>query len=99
MVEVGAPRLFPDGERTRVRPAGHRHAIAAPLLRSMSAGGATEETPPWIQLGAGSLGSKIARHLARAGRAPGAVIDRARLSPHNAARHALVPSPGSMQMT
>jgi hypothetical protein len=99
LVEIGAPQLLPDGERTRVRPAGHRHAIAAPLLRSMSGGEATEQTPHWIQLGAGSLGSKIAVHLARAGRAPRTVIDRASLSPHNSARHALVPSPGSMQMT
>ena len=99
LVEIGAPRLFPNGERTPVRPAGHRHAIAAPLLRRMSENRVTEESPPWIQLGAGSLGSKIALHLARAGRAPSAVIDRASLSPHNAARHALVPSLGAMQMT
>lgn len=99
LVEIGAPRLFPEGDRTRVRPAGHRHAITAPLLRSMSGGDTVEETPPWIQVGAGSLGSKIALHLARAGLAPSAVIDRASLSPHNAARHALVPSPGTMQIS
>ncbi|MEW5704387.1 MAG: Mov34/MPN/PAD-1 family protein [Pseudomonadota bacterium] len=99
LVEIGAPRLFPEGDRTRVRPAGHRHAIAAPLLRSMSGGDTAEETQPWIQVGAGSLGSKIALHLARSGWAPSAVVDRASLSPHNAARHALVPSPGTMQIS
>lgn len=42
-------------------------------------------------LGCGSLGSKIALHLARSGNAPNKVIDRKYLSPHNAARHALCP--------
>jgi hypothetical protein len=54
-------------------------------------------SPPWALLGAGSLGSKIALHLARAGQAPISVIDRAYLSPHNAARHALVPAPGRLE--
>jgi hypothetical protein len=98
LTEIDAPRLFPEGDRTQVRPAGHHHAIAAPLLRRMSGGNPVEDRPHWIQVGAGSLGSKIALHLARAGRAPCAVLDRAGLSPHNAARHGLVPSPGSMQM-
>lgn len=99
VTEIGVPQLFSEGDRMRVRPAGHHHAIAAPLLRRMSGGNPVEDTPPWIQVGAGSLGSKIALHMARAGRAPCVVIDRASLSPHNAARHGLVPNPGSMQMS
>lgn len=99
VVEIGAPKLFPDGDRTRVRPAAHRHAISAPLLRSMSGTKPTADIPQWVQIGAGSLGSKIAMHLARAGRAPAIVIDRALMSPHNVARHALVPTaePGQME--
>lgn len=99
LVEIGAPELFPEGDRTRVRPAGHRDVIATPLLRRMSGSKPDGETPPWIQLGAGSLGSKIALHLARAGRAPTVIVDRGFLSPHNAARHALVPGPGPMQIS
>ncbi len=99
IVEIGAPGLFPEGDKTRVRPSGHHHAISAPLLRSMSGGDSAEEPPRWIQVGAGSLGSKIALHLARAGRGPHAIIDRASLSPHNAARHGLVPIFDSMQMS
>ena len=99
IVEIGAPHLFSDGDRTRVRPVGHRHAITIPLLRTMAEGKPSREKQSWILLGAGSLGSKIAIHLARAGRAPSSIIDRANLSPHNAARHALLPTVGTMQMT
>lgn len=98
VAEIYAPQLLAEGERTQVRPAGHHHAIAASLLRSMSGTNPSEDPPPWIQIGAGSLGSKIALHLARAGRAPRTVIDRSLLSPHNAARHALLPSADSSQM-
>lgn len=98
IVEVGVPLLFPDGDRTPVRPVGHRHAISAALLRRMSGGDVAAETRRWIQLGCGSLGSKIALHLARAGQAPSDLIDRAYLSPHNAARHALAPASGGMQL-
>jgi hypothetical protein len=97
LIEIEMPQLLPEGDRTRVRPAGHRHAISAPLLRGMSGSDTTGQALPWIQVGAGSLGSKVALHLARAGRAPRTVIDPASLSPHNAARHALVPSSDSMQ--
>ncbi len=99
IVEVGVPHLFPQGDQTRVRPAGHRHTISALLLRSMSGSDTVEEVPLWVQVGAGSLGSKIALHLARAGRAPHIVIDRGNLSPHNAARHGLVPIQEYMQMS
>jgi hypothetical protein len=96
VIEIGAPDLFVAGKATPVRPAGHRDAIASPLLHRLS-GSELDLTPvPWVLLGAGSLGSKIGIHLARAGRAPKSVIDRALLSPHNAARHALVPAPGRL---
>jgi len=58
----------------------------------------TKEQPRWTLLGAGSLGSKIALHLTRAGNGPEVVVDRSVMSPHNAARHALVPVPGDMQI-
>jgi hypothetical protein len=48
--------------------------------------------PSVTLMGCGSLGSKIALHLTRRGAAPDTVVDQSSLSPHNAARHALIPS-------
>ena len=95
---IEAPTMFRDGERSSVRPAGHRHAISVSLLRRMS-GVADVLRREWVLLGCGSLGSKIALHLARSGMAPAKVVDRSGLSPHNAARHALIPNAGEMQVT
>jgi hypothetical protein len=100
VTNVGAPALLPAGDQTPVRPAGHRQAVTPTLLRRLSDDTETaQEEIKWVQLGCGSLGSKIALHLARAGSAPAIVIDRAYLSPHHAARHALVPRKGGMQVS
>ena len=98
VVEVGSPRLFADGGATAVRAAAHRHSISRELLARMAGLEPTAERPSWTLVGAGSLGSKIALHLARTGNGPSAVVDRSRMAPHNAARHALVPATGDMQM-
>ncbi len=90
IINVAPPR-FALGDRTPVVPVGHRHAVTVPLLRRMSGDTETEARRSWILAGCGSLGSKIALHLARAGRAPETLIDRGHLSPHNAARHGLIP--------
>ena len=58
----------------------------------------TADRPRWTLLGAGSLGSKLALHLARAGNGPEVVVDRSTMSPHNVARHALIPSMGALQI-
>ena len=58
----------------------------------------TLERPRWTLVGAGSLGSKLALHLARAGNGPEVVLDKSSMTPHNAARHALVPATGDMQL-
>ena len=91
ILDVSAPNLFPQGNHTNVRTAAQRHTITRKLLRRMSGTDPDSPTPQWVQLGCGSLGSKIALHLARAGFAPSLVIDNDWLSPHNAARHALLP--------
>ncbi|MBA7714426.1 hypothetical protein ES703_123448 [subsurface metagenome] len=72
-----------------VSPLGHRHAISGELFRRMS--GAKEVSVPGsiVHLGCGSVGSKIAMHLARAGHGPFLLVDKSAFSPHNAARHAL----------
>ena len=98
MVEIRAPGLFGDGGATAVRAAAHRHTISRPLLAGMAGRAGTSERRRWTLVGAGSLGSKLALHLARAGNGPEVVVDRSGMSPHNAARHALVPATGDMQI-
>ena len=98
VVEVGPPYLFADGGATVVRPAGHRHAISREILARMAGLEAKTERPSWTLVGAGSLGSKIALHLARAGNGPSVVVDRSAMAPHNAARHALVPATDELQV-
>lgn len=94
LVDIRGPKLFPHGDRTRVSPAGLRHAAAPRLLRSMAGIPEEAEARTWTLLGAGSLGSKLAMHLGRSGNAPRAVVDRAYFSPHNNARHGLSPLQG-----
>ncbi len=74
-----------------VKPLGHRHAVTASLLQRMSGtnSGAGSEI---VQLGCGSLGSKITMHLARCGYGPFTLVDNKLFSPHNIARHALANS-------
>ena len=98
VVEVGPPRLFADGGATVVRAAAHRHAISRELLARMAGLEAKTERPLWTLVGAGSLGSKVALHLGRAGNGPSVVVDRSGMAPHNAARHALVPASGELQI-
>jgi Prokaryotic E2 family A len=90
--------LFIAGDRTPVRPAGHRDRITPLLLRRMSGEVRIKEALSWSLIGCGSLGSKIAVHLARAGRAPSVVVDKSVISPHNAARHVLLPAANDLQL-
>lgn len=96
IVETGPGPAMSRNDATVVRPAAHEERIAVPLLRRMSHGADEDYViAPWVQLGCGSLGSKIALHLAREGQSPAAVVDRAYLGPHHAARHGLIPSDGT----
>lgn len=98
IVDAQLPDLFADGGATTVRPAGHCHAISRSLLTHITGEAKTTDRPRWTLLGAGSLGSKLALHLARAGNGPEVVVDRSAMSPHNAARHALIPGAGDLQI-
>lgn len=98
VVDVRPPCLFDRGESTAVHAAAHRHDISRDLLTQMAGIAPTVKRPKWTLLGAGSLGSKLAIHLARAGNGPAVVLDRSAMSPHNAARHALLPAPREMRM-
>jgi len=59
------------------------------LLRQMSGYDINIENGPVVMIGCGSVGSKIAMHLARSGCGPFYLIDNGIFAPHNAARHAL----------
>ncbi|MFC6642225.1 hypothetical protein [Sulfitobacter profundi] len=74
-----------------VRLAGHRDSISTDVLRRTSHGDPSDSWLSWSMLGCGSLGSKIAMHLARSGRAPMTVIDNDIMDPHNYARHSCLP--------
>lgn len=73
-----------------VRMLMHRDQISTTLLRRASGLNDVGERS-WTLLGCGSVGSKLAIHLAREGRGPSILVDRDRLNPHNYARHALLP--------
>ncbi len=98
VLEVASPQLLPDGGATVVRPAAHHSAISRGLLARMAGLEPGAKAPSWALVGAGSLGSKLALHLARSGNGPSAVIDKSGMAPHNAARHALVPATGELQI-
>ena len=98
VTSVRSPDVFALGEATPVRPAAHHHAITRRMLVQMAGSDSASERPRWALLGAGSLGSKLAVHLARAGNAPEVVLDKSAMTPHNAARHALIPATGDMQI-
>lgn len=72
----------------------HHHAVGPELLKEMS-GSLPAQMESIIQIGCGSLGSKIAMHLGRAGHGPFALIDNKYMSEHNLARHALTKSTGN----
>ncbi|WP_412051936.1 Mov34/MPN/PAD-1 family protein (plasmid) [Hoeflea sp. Naph1] len=78
----------PDGKR--VRAAKEVDRLSPELLRSIS--GAPDYGSVAI-IGCGSVGSKTALHLARAGVSITALSDNRCLMPHNMARHALVRGP------
>ena len=77
-----------------VRLPGLRERLSLPILRAASgvAAAGEEERKAWTLLGCGSVGSKIAMHMARRGEGPSLVVDRSFMAPHNYARHALLPS-------
>ena len=91
IVDIRLPDLFAEGDNTPVRPAAHLNAISRTLLAQMSGCALKPKRLRWTLVGAGSLGSKVALHLARAGNGPDFILDKSLMSPHNAARHALIP--------
>jgi len=91
MIELsGGDDLGRDSTKP-VRIAMQRQPIGSALLRRAAGDPRTDASKPWTLLGCGSVGSKLALHLARAGRAPAHIVDKAWMAPHNYARHGLLP--------
>ena len=94
VIEIRAPSgrasLFAGGDAEPVAPAIQRDTLSPALLRRVSG---APEVAPVVMLGCGSVGSKMAMHLARSGVQIPVVSDRSSLLPHNMARHALARPP------
>lgn len=90
VLEVTGASDLGDSSKTLLRPAMIHDAIGPKLLASVS-GSRRLDNALWSLIGCGSVGSKLAIHLAREGRAPTTLVDRSLMSPHNYARHALLP--------
>ena len=73
-----------------VIPVGLYDQCSPSLLKTMSGIQDEGNIGTVVQLGCGSLGSKITLHLARAGFESFHLIDSGLMAPHNNARHALV---------
>ena len=91
IIDFQQPSATSLGSDSVVSAAGHEHSMSRSLLAQMSGQQSSSHIVKWTLIGAGSLGSKIALHLARTGKGPNIVVDQSHMSPHNAARHALIP--------
>lgn len=76
---------------SQAHPAFHSHRVSPELLSLASGLSIPANRPKIVMLGCGSLGSKVALHLGRAGQGDMAFVDNEVISPHNGARHALIP--------
>jgi integrative and conjugative element protein (TIGR02256 family) len=73
-----------------VKAAYHAYALSPSLLRRTSGFNSAVSRGTIVLAGCGSLGSKIAMHLGRAGFGNFRFVDTDWLAPHNVARHALL---------
>lgn len=86
----GRSSIFAAGDDEPAAPAMQLDRTNPALLRSVSG---APEAGPVAMLGCGSVGSKMAMHLARCGIEIPVLCDEGMLRPHNMARHALSRSP------
>jgi len=77
-------------QKAAVHPAFHAHALSSELLARTSGIPLADTSQPLVVLGCGSLGSKIAMQLGRAGFGSMTFVDNEFMLPHNTARHALI---------
>jgi len=76
--------------KSKVSFLAHREVCNSGLLQRFSGTSNEQKCKCVIQIGCGSLGSKICTHLARNGNNNFVLIDKADFHPHNNARHSLV---------
>ena len=88
--DQGRNSLIARGNDEPVAPAIQRDSPNPALFRHLTG---APKTPPVTILGCGSVGSKMAMHLARSGVQISVVSDKSMLLPHNMARHALARPP------
>lgn len=79
-------------DQAPVRICSLREQLSIEVLRRTSSLIESTGRPNWTLVGCGSVGSKIAIHLARRGQGPDLVVDKGLMAPHNYARHALLPT-------
>jgi len=91
VIEVERPDDLETSSLCPVRLAAHREAVSSKLMVAMSGGESLAASTHWTLIGAGSVGSKLALHLAREGKGPRVVIDSGLMRPHNYSRHGLFP--------
>lgn len=92
LIDLSALREITKLEEAPVRICGLREQLSVEILRRASGLAETGDRPPWTLVGCGSIGSKIATHMARRGQGPTLVTDNGSMEPHNYARHALLPT-------
>lgn len=89
----GRASLMAAGDKEPIAPASQRDTTNPVLLRHVSGAPAIA---PVAMIGCGSVGSKMAMHLARAGVEIPVLCDQGIINPHNMARHALARPPFSL---
>ncbi len=94
LVRVPRRAKAPTLEDALVEPASQIHLVSPRLLAATSGFVEADIGQKVTVLGCGSLGSKLALHLGRAGFGAQTLVDNELLSPHNMARHALLESTG-----
>ncbi|MCA7959533.1 Mov34/MPN/PAD-1 family protein [Burkholderia multivorans] len=90
-MQLKLPTKLSVTDTTAVKPISFTSPVSSKLLRRTSA---LQEQSKELQLtfvGCGSLGSKVAMHVARAGGCAALLIDEKLVVSHNVARHALLP--------
>jgi len=90
VIRYDNPGSLQPKPKAEVHPAFHSHKLSPKLLAYTSGLTSADISKQVVIFGCGSLGSKIALHLGRAGFGRITFVDNETMSPHNAARHALV---------
>ncbi|NKE68620.1 thiamine biosynthesis protein ThiF [Ramlibacter sp. RBP-2] len=94
LVRVARQPHRPELRDAKVEPAYQIHRISPRLLAATS-GYADADLQQMVTIvGCGSVGSKVALHLGRAGFGAQTLVDDESVSPHNLARHALLDASG-----